>query len=252
MCKIHTYFIKNNVRIHLHLSMLCTGLSDIRQGMKGSAPYWEAQPVWGSFLFLEHLCITSLNAMSIHYFGGKKTLKGKKEKMCISYYSYMHSFMHLFIIQNFLNPDWTMKWTELVFSKASDLTFSEACQLNLVLFCGVSHVVLLLCPKILPCSPLRWMKYIKFKPFGVNFTPFLSTCSYCTQRRIDWLPRFIELCVANSGNNMEFREKANTQINSLSVLTLLLTKYITLVCYFLLFEPQHHFLSLSNNTYLTV
>ena len=141
----------------------------------------------------------------------QKHLKVKKKKMYISYYSYMHSFIHLFIIQNFLNPDWTMKWTELVFSE-DQLTFSEACPLNLVLFCGVSHVVLLFCPKILPWSPLRWLRYIKFKPSGVNFTPFLSTCSYCSQGRIDRLPKFIELCVANGGN-MEFREKANKQTN---------------------------------------
>lgn len=74
--------------------------------------------------------------------------------MYISYYSY--TFIPS--SSNLLNPDWAMKYTELVFSKASDLTFSEACQLNLVLFCGVSHVVLLLCPKILSCSPLRLIR----------------------------------------------------------------------------------------------
>lgn len=35
--------------------------------------------VWGRFLFLEHLCITTPNAMSIYYFGAK-TIKDKKEK----------------------------------------------------------------------------------------------------------------------------------------------------------------------------
>lgn len=133
-------------------------------------------------MFLEHLCITSPNAMSIHYFG-TKTLQKKKEKKCT--FPIIHTRIHSFIIQNLLNPDWAMKYTELVFSKASDLTFSEACQLNLVLFCGVRHVVLLLCPKILSCSPLRLMRYIKFNPFGVNCTPSLSTRSYCTQGRID-------------------------------------------------------------------
>ena len=160
MCKIYTYFIKNDVRLHLHLSMLCTCLYDIRQGMKrpshnvtlgSSASLRELFVSWTSLHYL-----TKCNE---HTLLEQKHLKVKKKKMYISSYSYVHSFIHLFIIQNFLNPDWTMKWTELVFSKASDLTFSEACPLNLVLFCGVSHVVLLLCLKILPCSPLRWMRW---------------------------------------------------------------------------------------------
>lgn len=210
MCKIQTYFVKNNVRLHLQLSMICTCLYDIRQRMTGSGH----SATLGSSAGLRELFVswTSLHYLTkcneVHITLEQKHFKRKKKKN-VHFLLFIHTFIHSFIIQNLLNPDWAMKYTKLVFSKASDLTFSQACQLNLVLFCGVNHVVLLLCPKILSCSPLRLMRYIKFNPFGVNCTPSLSTWSYCTQGRIDWLPKFIELCVANGGNNMEFRIKAN-------------------------------------------
>ena len=193
MCKIQTYFVKNNVRLHLHLSMLCTfvwhqarsekamaprsstlawkipwmeepgglqSMGSLRVGhdwatslscftfmhwrrkwqstpvfspgesqgrgslvgcclrghtesaaagkiwkVQATMPHWEAQWVWGSFLFLEHLCITSPNAMSTHYFR-TKTLKKEKN---VHFLLFIHTFIHSFITQNLLNPDWTMK-----------------------------------------------------------------------------------------------------------------------------------------------
>ena len=73
--------------------------------VQATMPHWEAQWVWGSFLFLEHLCITSLNAMSTHYFR-TKTLKKEKN---VHFLLFIHAFIHSFITQNSLNPDWTMK-----------------------------------------------------------------------------------------------------------------------------------------------
>ena len=73
--------------------------------VQATMPHWEAQWVWGSFLFLEHLCITSPNAMSTHYFR-TKTLKKEKN---VHFLLFIHTFIHSFITQNLLNPDWTMK-----------------------------------------------------------------------------------------------------------------------------------------------
>lgn len=127
----------------------------------------------------------------------------------------------------------------LLFSELSDLTLSEACWLNLVLLCGISNVVLGSVLKSCPVPRLGLMRYIKFKPFGVNFTLFLSTCSYCTRGRVGWFPSSTELGVAIESKNTEFRVK---KTQGFSVLTLSLTRYVIWVSYFLLFEPQLHLL----------
>lgn len=123
MCKIQTYFVKTMsspsyiwvcfVHVCMNTEKVCT--------VQARMPHWEPCRAWERFLFLENLCITSPNAVSMHYFG-TKTFKDKKEKMYLSYYSSTPSFIHLFIIQKLLNPD-QWPWCKLSWSSLNCQTW---------------------------------------------------------------------------------------------------------------------------------
>lgn len=111
--------------------------------------------------------------------------KKKKEKN-VHFKIFIHPFIHLFVhhLKCIDSLPVTMRYTKLVFLEFSDPTFPEACWLNLVLLCGVSNVVL--CSVLKSCLvPLGINKIYEIQTFGINFTPFLSICSYYTLGRVD-------------------------------------------------------------------
>lgn len=101
-------------------------------------------------LFLEHLCITSPNAMRFTLLWNKNTSKAKIEKN-VHFLLFIHTFIHSFIIQNLLNPDWAMKHTKLVFSSIrSDFFTSMPAKFSFILWgkpCGLCSAL-----KSYPCS----------------------------------------------------------------------------------------------------